>query len=130
MAGEKKLQKLLASVRPELDGRIYVFCTVPEGQAGGIPGIFRFREKEGLTVVTELDTAEALHLDYEYPCRHITLNVHSSLEAVGFLAAITARLAAAGVSVNAVSAFYHDHLFVPAEDVQKAMDLLGEFGKE
>lgn len=130
MAGEKKLQKLLASVRPELDRRIYVFCTVSEGEADGIPGIFRFREKEGLTVVTELDTAEALHLDYEYPCRHITLNVHSSLEAVGFLAAITSRLAAAGVSVNAVSAFYHDHLFVPPESVQKVMDLLAESGME
>lgn len=128
--GEKKLRRLLASVRPELDSAVYVFCSMIEGEAEGIPCILRFREKEGVTVVTEQDTAEALHLNYAYPCRHIILNVHSSLEAVGFLAAITARLAQAGVSVNAVSAFYHDHLFVPVESAQKVMDLLEEFGKE
>ena len=51
----------------------------------------------------------------------ITLTVHSSLEAVGFLAAITARLAAAGISVNAVSGFYHDHLFVPEHKADEAL---------
>ena len=54
----------------------------------------------------------------------ITLNVHSSLEAVGFLAAITARLAAAGMGVNPVSAYFHDHLFVPADRVDEAMAIL------
>ena len=44
----------------------------------------------------------------------ITLDVHSSLESVGFLAAVSARLAAAGIPCNAVSAFHHDHLFVPS----------------
>ncbi|SDB45889.1 ACT domain-containing protein [Desulfonatronum thiosulfatophilum] len=45
----------------------------------------------------------------------ITLEVRSLLTAVGFLALITARLARAGISVNPVSAFHHDHLFVPWE---------------
>ena len=54
----------------------------------------------------------------------ITLSVHSSLEAVGFLAAITARLANAGISVNAVSAFHHDHLFVPEHRASEALRLL------
>ena len=51
----------------------------------------------------------------------ITLNIHSSLEAVGFLAAITARLAAAGMGVNPVAGYFHDHLFVPAERAEDAM---------
>ena len=54
----------------------------------------------------------------------ITLAVHSSLEAIGFLAAITAQLADAGISVNAVSAFYHDHLFVPEHRASEALQLL------
>lgn len=121
---------MLASIRPVLDSRIYVYCTMPEGEEGGIPHVFRFREKEGLTLVTSLETAKAHGLEYAYPCRLITLNVHSSLEAVGFLAAITGKLAGGGVSANAVSAFYHDYLFVPVESAEKAMDLLGEFGRE
>jgi uncharacterized protein len=54
------------------------------------------------------------------------LTVHSSLEAVGFLAAITARLAETGISVNAVSAFYHDHLFVPHDRADEALARLQE----
>jgi hypothetical protein len=50
--------------------------------------------------------------------------VHSALTAVGFLAAITTRLAEAGISVNAVSAYYHDHLFVPWERREEAMEVL------
>jgi hypothetical protein len=47
---------------------------------------------------------------------------------VGFLAAITARLAQAGISLNAVSAYYHDHLFVPWENRERAMQILKELG--
>jgi hypothetical protein len=54
----------------------------------------------------------------------VTLTVHSALEAVGFVAAITTRLAAAGISVNAVSAFFHDHLFVPAERAEVTVEIL------
>jgi hypothetical protein len=54
----------------------------------------------------------------------ITLNVFSALDAVGFLAAVTARLANAGISVNPVSGFHHDHLFVPADRAEEAMRLL------
>ncbi len=54
----------------------------------------------------------------------ITLNIHSSLDAVGFLAAITTRLAAAGMGVNPVSGYFHDHLFVPADRADEAMTVL------
>jgi hypothetical protein len=64
----------------------------------------------------------------ERTCREMnSLMVHSSLDAVGFLAAITAKLAAGGISVNPVSAFYHDHLFVPVDKAEMAMNLLSEF---
>ena len=62
-----------------------------------------------------------------YPCKMISLSVHSSLTAVGFLAAITARLAERGISVNPVSGFYHDHLFVPEDRADEAMDILSGF---
>ena len=83
-----------------------------------------FREREGMTLIVIEDAAEQPGWPASFRCRMITLNIHSSLEAVGFLAAITARLAAAGMGVNPVSAFYHDHLFVPADRAEEAMDLL------
>jgi len=59
----------------------------------------------------------------------ITLTINSALDAVGFLAAITTRLAAAGISVNAVSAFHHDHIFVPLTRAEEAMELLSSLAE-
>jgi hypothetical protein len=83
-----------------------------------------FHEREGTAFVVRREEAEAAGLPYQFASRLITLTVHSSLEAVGFLAAVTAPLAEAGISVNAVSAFYHDHLFVPVERAEDAQWLL------
>jgi hypothetical protein len=56
----------------------------------------------------------------------ITLDVHSSLEAVGLIATVSGALAAAGISVNVFAGFYHDHLFVPASKAAQAMSVLKE----
>ena len=56
----------------------------------------------------------------------ITLTVHSSLEAVGLLAEVATAFAARGISVNVVSAYYHDHLFVPSDRVEEALAALSE----
>jgi hypothetical protein len=60
----------------------------------------------------------------------VTLNVHSALEAVGFLARITARLAGLGMGVNPVSAFFHDHLFVPEARAAEALEALRAMARE
>ncbi|KMO16528.1 ACT domain-containing protein [Methylobacterium platani] len=125
MSGETDLSRLLAGMRPSLRPGTYVFATVAGGAvpAGLVPAM-SFHEVEGTTlIVPEADAAQA-GLAGIFPCRWITLAVHSSLEAVGFLAAVTARLAAAGIAVNAVSAFHHDHLFVPVARADDAMALL------
>jgi uncharacterized protein len=113
-------------MKPEMRDGIFVFCTL--GEAKEIPAAIRplliFREQEGTTLVIRLEDAEKLGLRYQFASRLITLTVHSSLDAVGFLAAITARLAEAGISVNAVSAFHHDHLFVPCHRADEALSLL------
>jgi hypothetical protein len=60
----------------------------------------------------------------------ITLQIHSSLEAVGFLAEITPPLAAAGMGVNPVSGYFHDHLFVPEGRAEEAVRILKELAAE
>ncbi|TPM04315.1 ACT domain-containing protein [Mesorhizobium sp. B2-3-10] len=132
MTGETDLSTLLASMTPELRDGIYVFATLAPGvpQPEGLEPVMAFREREGTTLIVTEEAARSTELTASFRCRMITLNVHSSLEAVGFLAAITARLAAAGMGVNPVSGFYHDHLFVPAGRAEEAMAVLHQLAKD
>ncbi|WP_456843318.1 ACT domain-containing protein [Bradyrhizobium sp. USDA 4486] len=126
MTGERNLDALLSNMKPEILDDIFVFCTLAPRASipAAISPMLTFREREGTTLVILREEAERAGLSYAFPSRLITLTLHSALDAVGFLAAITARLAEAGISVNAVSAFHHDHLFVPADRADEAMALL------
>jgi hypothetical protein len=128
MTGERDLGALLRDMKPELRPGVFVFCSIPANEPA--PAMLRplltFREQEGMTLVILREEAEAVRLRYTFPLRLITLTVHSALDAVGFLAAITAGLADAGISVNAVSAFHHDHLFVPVDRADEALAVLQE----
>ena len=126
MAAERDLAALLRDMKPDMPDGIFVFCTIAPDEEipASIKPLLTFREAEGTTLVIRQEEAERIGLSHQFPSRLITLTVHSSLEAVGFLAAITARLAEAGISVNAVSAFHHDHLFVPVHRADEALALL------
>ncbi len=128
MVGESNLDVLIRSMEPELKDDAYVFCVLAPGKElpPGVAPLCAFIEKEGLTLIVLKSAAEEAGIDYQFPCRWITLSVHSSLEAVGFLAAVTQVLAKAGISVNPVSAFYHDHLFIPEDRAEEALKLLKE----
>ena len=128
MTAEHDLTALLQSMMPELRPGVFVFCTIASNKdiPAALDPLLTFREQEGTTLVVPREDAEAAGLAYAFPSRLITLTVHSALDAVGFLAAITARLAAADISVNAVSAFHHDHLFVPVDRADEAMAILQE----
>jgi hypothetical protein len=128
MNGEADLQKLLANMHPLLHEQPYVFCSLSlEDYATlSFTPLGSFHEAEGVTIIATLFQARQHDLRVDTTWAWITLTVHSSLLAVGFMAAITTQLAAAGISVNPVSAFYHDHLFIPWERRAQAMALLGE----
>ena len=51
----------------------------------------------------------------------ITLTVHSDLAAVGMMAAVAAELASAGIPVNPVAGWFHDHLLVPWDRREEAV---------
>jgi len=128
MTAELELEKLLTAMSPELREGEYVFSSVTQEDFDDmqIEPVGWFREVEGISLILERAAAQRLGLKQSSAYRMISLNVNSSLEAVGFLAAVTEKLAAAGVSVNAVSAFHHDHLFIPAEKANLAMSLLND----
>ena len=132
MPGERNITTLLQNMKPEMREGVFVFCSISDDRE--IPATLRpvhiFREREGTAFIVRREEAEAVGLPYQFASRLITLTVHSSLEAVGFLAAITGRLAEAGISVNVVSAFYHDHLFVPERRADEALHHLQDISKE
>lgn len=124
--GETNLERMLANLKPELAASPFVFCSLSDREYRAIElepqGIFR--EQEGVTLILTQAQADDQGLPYEGIFACITLRVHSSLQAVGLMAAVSTRLAEAGISVNPVAGFYHDHLFVPWERRGEAMALL------
>ena len=128
MSGEHDLSVLLATLRPELVDGVFVFATVDK-MPGGITPRMMFHEAEGITLILTRDQAETAGIAYEFPSRMITLNVHSSLDAVGFIAHIATQLARHNMGVNPVSGFYHDHLFVPLGREADAMQILADIAK-
>jgi hypothetical protein len=77
-----------------------------------------------LTLIVPLEAARQAGLPTEPAMRMITLDVHSSLEAVGLTAAFATALGSKGISANVVAAYYHDHIFVPAADAERAVAVL------
>ena len=113
-----------------------------------------FREKEGVTLIIEKNKIDET-IPFTFECFQITLNIHSSLEAVGFLrwtifyrgfdlftmdhgrfhfitilyhifSAISKLLTEEGIASNCVAGYYHDHLFIKVGDEQRVMSWVSE----
>ncbi|KFX63312.1 ACT domain-containing protein [Paraburkholderia fungorum] len=122
---EKDLATLCATIEPEMAAPVYVYCSFPDfALPEGLSALFTFRELEGLTAVFDLQDAERYMLPYTFKARLITIKVHSSLEAVGFLAVVSAHLAKAGIPCNAIAGYYHDHILVPVDRADEAFVVL------
>ena len=125
MIGENDLGILLRDMRPELHAGEFVFCSLdPQTDPAPVRPLGSFREHEGLTVILPKTQADQLGLPYAFVGAWITLNVHSALESVGMTAAVSQSLAQAGIPCNVVAGYYHDHLFVPAADAERALEIL------
>ncbi|WP_133650992.1 ACT domain-containing protein [Paraburkholderia flava] len=123
------LRVLLASMQPVLDDRQVAFVSIDvkaevSWDPLGPDVVATFREREGLTLIVELNAALKSGVPILFRAAWITLTVHSDLEAVGLTAAFANALGAEGISCNVVAAAYHDHIFVPLADAQRAMAAL------
>ena len=131
MSGETNLTALLKNMKPVLNSGVYVFVSLPSGHKVSKEAIvLEFREEEGVTLILKKETADELELTYPFVAAWITLKIHSSLEAVGLTAAVSAQLTKHNISCNIVAAFYHDHLFVHDKDAKKALHALEELSAE
>mgnify|MGYP001307509083 FL=1 len=131
MSGETEIDILLKNMRPEINDGEYVFCSVNNRDKVNFEEVVAFiREKEGLTIIVEKNKAISLGLDYGFISSWITLNVHSSLDAVGFNSIISNSLSEYNISSNVVAGFYHDHLFVNIKDSNRAISILKNLSKK
>ena len=128
---DQSLDSLLENLSPRLNRGEFVFCTIGNESdfnladsiaAGNVLGTFV--EAEGTTLILPTQTAADAGLHFEAVLGWITLDVDSSLEAVGLTARVATALADEGIAANVVAAHFHDHLFVPHKDTDRAMQVL------
>lgn len=128
--GETNLEVLLNSMEPVLNTGKYVFCRQEKGLFVNLEYVlFFFKEAEANTLVMRQEQADLEAYAYTGVFALISLTVHSSLDATGLTAAFSTALAKHGISCNVVAAYYHDHIFVPIKDAERAMEVLKGFNK-
>lgn len=114
-------------MEPVLKPGEYVFTTfydIDWRQIADLQPISVFKENEGISLVIDRKTADEYDIPYDSVFRLISLHVHSSLDAVGLTAAFSGALGKAGISANVIAAYYHDHIFVPADKADQAVKVL------
>ncbi|MTI16406.1 ACT domain-containing protein [Rhodobacteraceae bacterium RKSG542] len=127
MSGEQDLQKMLAGLRPKLMDGTYVFASFAIADYEQVIAkrpLATFREEEGLTALLSVEDASALGVADLSAWKGITLQIHSSLSAVGLTHAISGVLTEHGIPANVIAAYYHDHVFVPEDKAQAAIAAL------
>ena len=111
---------MIRSMSPRLLPGVCVFRTVSGPEAARLMPEARAMvvEDEGLSLVLPGEADDPLAM------RQITLDVHSALDGVGLTAAVAMALAREGIPCNMVAGHHHDHVFVPAGEAERALDLL------
>lgn len=128
MAGIKDIQILLRNMEPVLDRTDYVFYSTGSSKLTAeiviMNPVVTILEDEGMTVVVSKKQADAYKLPFSIVFHKISLNIHSSLEAVGLTAAISTALASHNISANVVAGYYHDHIYIPKDSADLALEIL------
>ena len=119
------LATLLRTLEPVLNSGVYVYTQIPlERDMAAIEAIATVREREGITLILREEEAQRHALPVLFRAAWITLTVHSDLQAVGLTAAFSRALADAGIGCNVIAGAIHDHVFVPVQHAQRALDTL------
>lgn len=123
--GETDLDKMLATMRVERRPGVFAFVAV-EAPAADLVAAAHAIVTEGklTTLVLPLAAAELAGLPTDPEMAWLSLTVQSSLEAVGLTAAFSKTLGDVGIPCNVLAGFQHDHILVPVDRAQDAVDAL------
>ena len=125
--GRESLADILNHLSANLLPQTFHFISIDhkDGQVIDITKTFAtVNEQEGLTLIIDSKYKD------DYPQQEvtnfscITLEVHSSLEAVGLTATFSTALARAGISCNVIAGYYHDHIFVEESRAEEALGVI------
>lgn len=117
------LQSISVSVRPD----DYVVVALPA--TAQVPSLHNgvaavIEEAEGVTVVCTVSRAAHEQWAYDFVAAWLTIDVHSALEAVGLTATFSRQLGRAGIPCNVIAGFFHDHILVPRDKSDAAVEVI------
>lgn len=121
---ENDLGTLLAGLNPKVRQGEYVVVETDQN----LPAVAVIYEDEATTRIMLRDIADQHGLSYEFVGAWITLTIESDLAAVGLTAAVSTALASAGIACNVIAASRHDHLLVPVDRQDDAIEVLKALG--
>lgn len=124
MAGLTDLDEMLRTLTVTRRAKTYTFATLRSAPPLGDGIAAVIEETEGLTVVATVTRARSEGWSVDFEAAWLTLNIHSALEAVGLMAALSAALAEAAIPCNTLAGFHHDHLLVPIDQADDAIRVL------
>ncbi len=127
MTGEMDVRLMLSTLTVSRRPEIYTMVSLADaGIAIGDGVEALISEAEGTTAVMTQHAAERLGASGDFEACWLTLDVHSSLEAVGLTAAVAEALADDDIPCNVLAGFHHDHLLVPVDKADRALECLAE----
>lgn len=119
--GDTNLDRMLATLEVGRRPGIYAYVHFPNRPADTDGAEAIIEEAEGTTLVVPLEIAKIRGWPVVFEAAWLTLQVHSSLEAIGLTAAVSGVLAAGGIPCNILAGAFHDHLLVPVAAADRAI---------
>jgi hypothetical protein len=116
------LAEIFAALTVSRRDGVFVMCTVDDLPDADLEAVLF--EDEGITIVLPLTQAEELRLTWGFEAAWLTIDVLTALDGVGLTAAVSQALADAGIACNVLAGFHHDHILVPVDAADQAMDTI------
>lgn len=124
------LARLLATLTVSRRPGTFCVASADPGAALGNGVDALIVEGEGMTAICTVARAQREGWDYEFPCAWLTLDVFSALEAVGLTAAVAKALSEADIPCNVIAARHHDHILVPTDQIDEAVEAIESLRSE
>lgn len=118
----RDLEDVLGALRVGRREGVFAVCSVGEIPDADVEAVVF--EDEGITVVLPLDQAQALSLSWGLEAAWLTIEVRTALDGVGLTAALARALADVDVPCNVLAGYHHDHVLVPVEDADVAIEAI------